>query len=306
MKNINKLISFLFLFALVGCALQQENSTGNTVPKKGEAPSFILKKTLPVSLEKLLKAFDYKLDSYQNVVVSIEKFESDTLEKISAVMMEMKQSYKNYGLYLSIPINNFNVFDDIEKLGFKLWDTNLENKIMIFLYPNGRNIPKLNYAYTAAGVFLLRNNQVTGKREILIINEPAKNISNIICGISEPAEMPEDTVVREAQEEVGVTINKEKLQLVAVCHTVRNDQKVGVEFLYTCEDFKGTPKVDGIEVTHCAWIPLTKIKEKGVKIFDKPFYSVWQKILLGDARSKKYGEYISSSNKIYQNFEPVS
>ena len=84
---------------------------------------------------------------------------------------------------------------------------------------------------------MLRNNPETGVREILIINEPQKTIANIIGGISEKGESPEDTVIRETREEVGVTLNKDKLKLVAVAHTVRPDKKSLVEFLYVCDEF---------------------------------------------------------------------
>ncbi len=128
----------------------------------------------------------------------------------------MKKSYKNHALYVHIPVRCGEFSDELESLGFKLCELNTDTKTVTYLYPNGRNIPELNYAYTSGMVCLLRTNPKSGVKEILIINEPLKAIANIIGGISERGEAPEDTAVREVHEEVGININKEKLKLVAV------------------------------------------------------------------------------------------
>lgn len=307
MKKIISSILFALPILLTSCAsklndIDNSKITTDVSPKMEETPDFITTQTIPASLEAKLKGFKYKLDPYQNVVISLEDFSPSFLEKLSEIILEMGQSYNNYGLYVSTSINNGSFSSDLERLGLKFWEADSENKTLVYLYPNGRNIPKLDYAYTAAAPYLLRNNPITGAKEILIINEPEKNISNIIGGISRPAETPEDTVVRRAREEVGIDVNKEKLQLVAVCHTLRADKRTYVEFLYVCEDFKGTPKVNGVEVSEYEWVPLSKIKEDGVKVFGKPFYPIWQKLLRGDVRAKKHGEYVNSTKKVYQNF----
>ena len=309
MKKIIISIALVLPIFLTSCAsnlgvadTSKTKVNAKELSQKEEARDFIAAQTIPQSLAIKLQGLKYKIDSYQNIWVEIEELSGNVLNKLSEVITEMKQSYKNYGLYVSTSINNGNFSNNLEKLGFSFWEANSENKTLVYLYPNGRNIPKLDYAYTAAAVYLLRTNPSTGTKEILIINEPQKKISNIIGGISASGETPEDTVIRETREEVGVDLNKDKLQLVAVCHTVRPDKRTYVEFLYLCEDFKGTPKVDGVEVSECAWIPLSKIKEEGVKVFDKPFYPVWQKILRGEVRTKKQGEYLGSTKKVYQNF----
>ncbi len=307
MKKIIFAIVLTLPILLTSCTsklsdIDNSKITTDVSQKKEEARDFIAVQTIPESLAAKLQNLKYKIDSYQNIWAEIEDLSENTLSKLSEVMLEMKHSYKNYGLYVSTSINNGSFSNDLEKLGLSFWGANSENKTLVYLYPNGRNIPKLDYSYTAAAVYLLRTNPSTGTKEILIINEPQKKISNIIGGISASGETPEDTVVRETREEVGVDLNKDKLQLVAVCHTVRPDKRTYVEFLYLCEDFKGTPKVDGVEVSECAWIPLSKIKEEGVKIFEKPFYPVWQKLLRGEVRPKKHGEYLGSTKKAYQNF----
>lgn len=191
----------------------------------------------------------------------------------------MQKSYKNYGLYVQIPVVHGDFSRKLEKIGFKFCESDTALKTLTYLYANGRNIPELNYAYTAAAVYLLRNNPETGAKEILIINEQQKTIANIIGGISEKGESPEETVIRETREEVSITLNKDKLKLVAVAHTVRPDKKSLVEFLYVCDEFEGTPKVDGKEVSECTWVPVSNLLKEGVKIFEKPFSPFWQRFL---------------------------
>jgi ADP-ribose pyrophosphatase YjhB (NUDIX family) len=306
MKKVVFSILFALPVLLTSCTSKLGTIEASKVAhKKEEARDFIALQTIPEALAAKLQNLKYKIDSYQNIWIEIEDLSENTLSKLSEVILEMKQSYKNYGLYVSTSINNGSFSNDLEKLGLRFWEANSENKTLVYLYPNGRNIPKLDYAYTAAAVYLLRTNPSTGTKEILIINEPQKKISNIIGGISIRGETPEDTVVRETSEEVGINLNKDKLQLVAVCHTVRPDKRTYVEFLYLYEDFKGKPKVDGVEVSECAWIPLSKIMEEGVKVFGKPFYSVWQKLLRGEVRTKKHGEYLVPKKKAYQNFSAI-
>ena len=76
-----------------------------------------------------------------------------------------------------------------------------------------------------------------------------------------------------------LALNKDKLKLVAVAHTVRPDKKSLVEFLYVCDEFEGTPKVDGKEVSECTWVPVSNLLKEGVKIFEKPFSPFWQRFL---------------------------
>ncbi len=198
---------------------------------------------VPASLNSKLTGLDHKIDSYKNIVIMLKSPSNRVVSQLKRVIAEMQKSYKNYGLYVQIPVNHGDFSSKLEKIGFKFCESDTTLKTLTYLYANGRNIPELNYAYTAAAVYLLRNNPETGVREILIINEPQKTIANIIGGISEKGESPEDTVIRETREEVGVTLNKDKLKLVAVAHTVRPDKKSLVEFLYVCDEFEGTQRL---------------------------------------------------------------
>lgn len=261
---------------------------------------------IPEPLKDQLKDLNYKLDAFKNVVVTFNSPTSEAIAQLGPVIEEMRKSYKNYGLYVHIPVIQGVFSSDLEKLGFKLYEVNAELKTLTYLYANGRNIPETNYAYTSSGVCLIRKNPTTGKKEILVIDEPQKTIANIIGGYSEKGETPEETAARETFEEIGITIDKDKLRLVAVCHNVRADNKKScIDFYYICEEFEGDLKIDEKEVTQFAWIPLSQALEEGVKIFGKPFYPLFQKLLRGDLRTKKNGKRLSATTRGYQHFSAV-
>jgi len=260
---------------------------------------------VPASLNSKLTGLDHKIDSYKNIVIMLKSPSNRAVSQLKRVIAEMQKSYKNCGLYVQIPVNHGDFSSKLEKIGFKFCESYTTLKTLTYLYANGRNIPELNYAYTAAAVYLLRNNPETDAKEILIINEQQKTIANIIGGISEKGESPEETVIRETREEVGVTLNKDKLKLVAVAHTVRPDKKSLVEFLYVCDEFEGTPKVDGKEVSECTWVPVSNLLKEGVKIFEKPFSPFWQRFLKNEFKDCENGAAINNNKKAYQHFSSV-
>ena len=260
---------------------------------------------VPASLNTKLNGLDHKIDSYKNVVVTLKTPSNGVVSQLKRVIAEMQKSYKNYGLYVQIPVNHGDFSTKLEKIGFKFCESDTTLKTLTYLYANGRNIPELNYAYTAAAVYLLRNNPETGEKEILIINEQQKTIANIVGGCSDKGESPEDTVVREAREEVGITLNKMKLKLLAVAHTIRDDKKSCVEFLYVCDEFQGTPKVDNNEVSEFSWVPVSELLKDGIKVFGKPFRPFWQKLLKGEFKDCENGAAINNNKKAYQHFSSV-
>ncbi len=272
---------------------------------KIDASEVQIKTGIPESLQIQLKGLDHKLDAYQNITVTLNSPSFEAITQLHAVIDEMGKSYINHGLYVHIPVRCGEFSARLETMGFKLCELNTDTKIITYLYGNGRNIPELNYAYTAGAVYLLRTNPENKEKEILVINEPLKAIANIVGGISEKGESPEDTVVREVREEVGIELNKGKLKLVAIFHTVRSDKKTCVEFLYVCDEFEGTPKIDGVEVSECAWVPLSELLKDGVKVFEKPFHSLWQKVLKSEFKDQAYGQRITPLKKGYQHFSAI-
>lgn len=275
-------------------------------PREGESSDVQVQVVLPESLMAKLEGFEFVLDGYKNIVVSLKSPSTKDTDRLKEITDEMALSYKNYGIYVQIPIEHGEFAGKLEKLGFKLYELDTNAKTLSYLFANGRNIPELNYAYTAAAAFLIRTNPETFEKELLVVNEPQKVTANIIGGISAKGESPEDTVAREVREEVSIDINKQKLKLVAVFHTVRSDKKSCIEFIYICDEFKGVPKVDNVEVTEYAWVPLSQIlKEEETTVFGKCFFSLWKKVLRGAFKDHKNGADITKTRRAYQVFNTV-
>lgn len=299
--------NFLCVLLIIFVVTQRADANTSTITREGESSELQVQVILPEPLMAKLEGFEFFIDSYKNIVVNLKSLAAKDTDQLKEVMDEMACSYKNYGLYVHIPIIYGELTSKLEKLGFKLYDLDTDSKSLSYLFSNGRDIPELNYAYTAAAVYLMRTNPETSEKEVLLINEPQKIIANIIGGISSKGESPEDTVTREVREEVNLELNKKKLKLVAVFHTVRPDKKSCVEFIYTCDEFKGTPRVDGVEVTECLWVPLsTLLQEEETKVFDKPFHTLWKKVLKGAFKDQKYGFNVAKTKKVYQIFNAIA
>lgn len=280
---------------------------GNAPVREGESSELQVQVILPESLMEKLEGFEFILDAYKNIVINLSNPSSKNATKLQAVIAEMGRSYKNYGLYVSVPVAQAEIASKLEQLGFKLHDLDINQKRLFYLYDNGRDIPELNYAYTAAAVYIIRINSKTSEKELLVINESQKTIANIIGGISNKGESPEDTAVREVREEVGIDIDKKNLKLVAVLHTVRSDKKSCVEFLYLCDKFSGKPKVDGKEALQYEWVPVSQIlSANDTKIFGKSFYSLWKKLLAGTFKNQEEGFNITENKKAYQTFNFIN
>ena len=270
---------------------------------EGEASEVQVQTVIPDHLMTLLEKekYIYTLDSYKNIVITIDEPTAGNISSLQTIITEMGITYRNYGLYVHIPVSAGEFSAKLEKLGLRLYELNSDAKTLTYLYANGRNIPDINYAYSVVAVCLLRTNP-NGAKEALVINEPQKTISNLVGGCLKKGESPEDAVVRCAREEISVDLNKAKLKLVAVCHTIRADKKSYVEFLYTCDEFHGKPTADGIEFRQYTWAPLSELLKSGVKIFAKPFSPIWQKLLKGEFKDLEKGAAINRNKQAYQRF----
>ena len=270
---------------------------------EGEASEVQVQTVIPDHLMTLLEKekYAYILDAYKNIVITLDEPTSGNISSLQTITTEMGVTYRNYGLYVHIPVRAGEFSSKLEKLGLRLYELNSDAKTLTYLYANGRSIPDINYAYSVVAVCLLRTNP-NGAKEALVINEPQKTISNLVGGCLKKGESPEDAVVRCARAEVSVDLNKDKLKLVAVCHTVRADKKSYVEFLYTCDEFQGQPIADGIEARQYTWAPLSELLKCGVKFFEKPFSPIWQKLLRGEFKDLEKGAAINRNKQAYQRF----
>ncbi|MEU5383478.1 NUDIX hydrolase [Kitasatospora cineracea] len=81
----------------------------------------------------------------------------------------------------------------------------------------------------------------------------------LLHGIVEPGEQPADTVVREVQEETGVTVRPERITSV---HTLpafactNGDQVQYLDIAFRCRPLSGEPRVNDDESLAVAWFPL--------------------------------------------------
>lgn len=115
-----------------------------------------------------------------------------------------------------------------------------------------------------AGVIVLKDNKVLlGKRN----EDPAKADSllhgegtwTLPGGKLDFREDIVDCAAREAYEETGIKINKEKLKLISVTNDVVEDAHF-VTIGFVCDDFEGEPRVmEPDEITEWKWFDLDNL-----------------------------------------------
>ena len=150
---------------------------------EGEASEVQVQTVIPDHLMTLLEKekYIYTLDSYKNIVITIDEPTAGNISSLQTIITEMGITYRNYGLYVHIPVSAGEFSAKLEKLGLRLYELNSDAKTLTYLYANRRNIPDINYAYSVVAVCLLRTNS-NGAKEALVINEPQKTISNLVGG----------------------------------------------------------------------------------------------------------------------------
>lgn len=127
------------------------------------------------------------------------------------------------------------------------------------------NIKK--YPRVGVGVIILKDNKILfGKRN----DDPEKADSllhgegtwTLPGGKLDFKENIRDCAWREAFEETGIKINKDKLKIVSVTNDIVEDAHfITVGFL--CEDFEGEPKVmEPDEITEWKWFDLNNLPQK--------------------------------------------
>lgn len=84
---------------------------------------------------------------------------------------------------------------------------------------------------------------------------------DLIAGHIEEGERVAEAAIREAQEEAGITIKKDDLQLIHVMSLKRQDGD-GIYFTFKVHDWKGEPNANEIEKSDgCKWISKSNIDE---------------------------------------------
>ena len=129
-------------------------------------------------------------------------------------------------------------------------------------------------------LLLERRNSTTGKTEILMmLAEYLNNQYDLPGGHLEPGEDLYEAMIREAKEEIGITIKRENMQIVHIYHHFSKDV---LKFVFKVTNYSG--EIKNLEPEKCKeirWIDINNLPEntiKGIKneiinIYNDVYYS---------------------------------
>ncbi len=109
-------------------------------------------------------------------------------------------------------------------------------------------------------LLLVRRNESTSRKEVLLTKRQGGYAAGMwdlsASGHLEPNELLADAMIREAGEEIGVTIRKEDLEFSSVVHDTSPD-KAYINFNFICEQFEGQPTIcEPDKCSEIKWMPI--------------------------------------------------
>ena len=142
------------------------------------------------------------------------------------------------------------------------------------------NMSERHVSKIVVDLLLERRNSTTGKTEILMmLAEYLDNQYDLPGGHLEPGEDLYDAMIREAKEEIGITIKRENMQIVHIYHHFSKDV---LKFVFKVANYSG--EIKNLEPEKCKeirWIDINNLPEntiKGIKneiinIYNDVYYS---------------------------------
>jgi len=201
----------------------------------------------------------YKENSYGDFYLDLKDvYESEISEKLTTFVVNHIHNNPQKAFVIHLDIEKFSLVPSLIKAGFKHHFT--DETHTEWLIRNDSEVPYALTSMAISKVLLVDNGNV-----LLIEDIRRPNQWGLPGGQIMPGEFAEMAAMREAQEEVGYTVEEKDLKLIADLQRTQVDPynvNVNIKF-YMAKKFTGKLKTQESEVLQAQWIPLKDLlKEK--------------------------------------------